>query len=102
MFGKGGDAFKNSKWLWVTPENEELILNRSCVPMGGMMSPASNPNQIKSLSKLLKTNSFKAKVPRWGADNITSGDRIEDDSEFFQYDDANSTKKSEKSYLNFF
>jgi len=45
--GKGREALKNSKWINVPPEDTELVLNRSNIPMAGMCSPASNPNSIR-------------------------------------------------------
>jgi len=95
IFGEGRSAIKDSKWVNyaegemedVNYDGQSIKRSQRNIPMPGIFSPFSNPSGIRSIAKLLRSNStFKVKTQ-------APYDNRDDDS-YFQYENASNIQQA--------
>jgi MFS family permease len=59
VFTDGAEAMRKSKWIHVAPEDELLVLNKSCVPMSGYRVPCNQSTTSAGMnrSRVLRSQS---------------------------------------------
>jgi MFS family permease len=57
VFTDGAEAMRKSKWIQVAPEDEQMVLNKSCVPMSGYRVPCSISTTSVGRARLHKLRS---------------------------------------------